>query len=122
MEAMEFKRVVTLCRDGRLRKYYIINDGNYLVNRNAYSNAVSRIGKIPSDVVDVMIVNYLWLSTFGKLQMLSKCRYFHRVDDSSFYKRTEGESKKRLIDLFNRFEAGQACESDYLDGLKRGNF
>ena len=71
-EEIDFQRAVNLCRDGGLRKYYIINDGNYLVNRAAYLKAVGEIGELPSDVVDVMVVNYLWLSRGGSLQMLPR--------------------------------------------------
>jgi glycosyltransferase involved in cell wall biosynthesis len=121
-EAIDFSRAVSLCRDGRLRRYYIINDGNYLVNREAYCKAVLQIGKIPSDVVDVMVVNYLWLSYGGRLKMLPAESYYHRVDPSSFYKRTEDASKERLQDLFRRFESGEAWGNEYLQGLRGGKF
>jgi len=119
-DPIDFRRAVDLCRDGRLRRHYIINDGNYLVKKSGYSQAVSKIGKIPSDVVDVMVVNYLWLSSGGRLQMLPHGKYNHRVDQSSFYKRTEGSSKKRLQELFKRFESGKPFAEDCLESLKRG--
>jgi glycosyltransferase involved in cell wall biosynthesis len=121
-ESIDFSRAVSLCRDGRLRRYYIINDGNYLVNREAYCNTVMQIGKIPSDVVDVMVVNYLWLSSGGRLKMVPAESYYHRVDSSSFYKRTEDASKERLQDLFWRFESGEAWGNEYLQGLRVGKF
>ena len=120
LEAIDFKRAEMLCRDGRLRKFYIINDGNYLVHRKSYSETVSRIGQISSDVVDVMVVNYLWLSLGGKLEMVPRRSYFHRVDASSFYKRTEDDSKRRLQEIFKRFERGERCREDFLVGLRSG--
>jgi hypothetical protein len=90
------------------------------VKRSAYIDAASTIGKIPSDVVDVMVVNYLWLSLGGRLQMLSQGKYNHRVDGSSFYMRTEGPSKKRLHELFKRFESGMMFDKDCLESLRRG--
>jgi glycosyltransferase involved in cell wall biosynthesis len=122
IDTIDFSRAVSLCRDGRLRRHYIINDGNYLVNRGSYCHYVSRIGEIPSDVVDVMVVNYLWLSGGGKLQMLSGKSYNHRVDSTSFYIRTEDFSKKRLLDLFQRFESGETCGDEYLQGLRDQRF
>lgn len=119
-EAITFKRAEMLCKDGRLRKFYIINDGNYLVNRKAYSKIVSQIGEISSDVVDVMVVNYLWLSLGGKLEMLPQSSYYHRVDSSSFYKQTEDDSKRRLLEIFKRFEHGEPCREEFLAGLRSG--
>ena len=120
LEQIDFKRAEKLCRDGRLRKFYIINDGNYLVHRNSYSETVSRIGQISSDVVDVMVVNYLWLSLGGKLEMVPERSYFHRVDASSFYKRTEDDSKRRLLEIFKRFESGECCGEKFLEDLRSG--
>jgi len=120
LEQIDFKRAEMLCRDGRLRKFYIINDGNYLVHRKSYSETVSRIGQISSDVVDVMVVNYLWLSLGGKLEMVPGRSYFHRVDASSFYKRTEDDSKRRLLEIFKRFESGECCGEKFLEDLRSG--
>ena len=119
-EAINFERAEMLCRDGRLRKFYIINDGNYLVNRKAYTKIVSQIGEISSDVVDVMVVNYLWLSLGGKLEILPQSSYYHRVDASSFYKRTEDDSKQRLLEIFKRLEQGERCGEDFFLGLRSG--
>jgi glycosyltransferase involved in cell wall biosynthesis len=119
-EAINFERAEMLCRDGRLRRFYIINDGNYLVHRKAYSETVTRIGQISSDVVDVMVVNYLWLSLGGKLEMVPERSYFHRVDASSFYKRTEDDSKRRLLEIFKRFESGECCGEEFLEDLRSG--
>ena len=120
LEQIDFKRAEMLCRDGRLRKFYIINDGNYLVHRKSYSENVLRIGQISSDVVDVMVVNYLWLSLGGKLEMVPGRSYFHRVDASSFYKRTEDDSKRRLLEIFKRFESGECCGEKFLEDLRSG--
>jgi glycosyltransferase involved in cell wall biosynthesis len=120
LEQIDFKRAEMLCRDGRLRKFYIINDGNYMVHRKSYSKNVLRIGQISSDVVDVMVVNYLWLSLGGKLEMVPERSYFHRVDASSFYKRTEDDSKRRLLEIFKRFESGECCGEKFLEDLRSG--
>ena len=122
LNPIDFQRAVKLCRDGRLRKFYIINDGNYLVNRIAYQKAVEKIGELPSDVVDVMIVNYLWLSQGGSLQILPRKSYYHRVDASSFYKTTEDDSKHRLLEIFNRFQDGRTWSPDFLENLRQNCF
>jgi glycosyltransferase involved in cell wall biosynthesis len=120
MDQIDFKKAAMLCRDGKLRRFYIINDGNYLVHRKTYSETVTRIGQISSDVVDVMVVNYLWLSLGGKLEMLPSRSYYHRVDASSFYKRTEDDSKRRLLEIFKRFESGECCGAEFLEDLRSG--
>jgi hypothetical protein len=88
--------------------------------REEPSETVSRIGQISSDVVDVMVVNYLWLSLGGKLEMVPRRSYFHRVDASSFYKRTEDDSKRRLLEIFKRFESGECCGEEFLEDLRSG--
>ncbi len=66
-----------------------------------------------SDVADVMMANYLWLSAGGKLQVLDKGAYHHRVDPSSFYLRTATASRARVMELFDRFAAGQRWDEAY---------
>jgi hypothetical protein len=67
-----------------------------------------------------MLVNYKWLSDGGSLQLLDKVSYFHRVDGSSFWSRTVEVSKKRVQEIFKRFEHGERCREDFLAGLRSG--
>jgi len=42
------------------------------------------------------------------------------VDASSFYKRTEDDSKRRLLEIFKRFESGECCGEEFLEDLRSG--
>lgn len=114
---INFCRAVELCRDGRLRSIYIINDGNYFVHRQRYREVVASIGKLPSDVVDVMIVNYLWLSLGGRLEILPGTSYMHRVDGKGFYSTTESDSRRRLTKIFARFDLGEKWNESFQRAL-----
>jgi glycosyltransferase involved in cell wall biosynthesis len=108
-----FDMAADLTVSGALRRIYIINDGNYLVHRDSYVRSVRRMGQIASDVADVMVVNYHWLSQGGCLRILPGTSYFHRVDASSFWCRTEEESRRRVAELFTRFEAGRRWDGEF---------
>ena len=103
---IDFEEACSLTRAGVLRRVYIINDGNYLVPRKEYIRCVSNIGSIKSDVADVMLVNYRWLSEGNKIAVLPRAAYMHRVEDGSFWKRTENESRERVMELFGRLSDG----------------
>jgi len=103
-QAMDFDTAAELTATKVLRRVYIINDGNYLVHRDSYVRSVTAIGKVASDVADVMLVNYHWLSQGGLLQILPGTTYYHRVHKGSFWNLTQDESRKRVVDLFARFE------------------
>jgi hypothetical protein len=107
---MDFESACEWTRSGLLKRVYIFNDGNYLVNRKSYTEAVGGMGMITSDVADVMVVNYQWLSKGGSLEVLPGVPYFHRVDASSFWNRTAEESKKRVTEIYSFLEAERRME------------
>ena len=104
---MDFDTACEWTRSEALKRVYIFNDGNYLVNRKAYIEALGSMGQIANDVADVMVVNYHWLSRGGYLEVLLGGSYFHRVDASSFWNRTAEESKRRVIEVYFQLEAGR---------------
>ncbi len=110
---LDFQKACALTGSGDLRRYYIINDGNYLVHRDSYIRSVKALGVVASDVADVMLVNYHWLAQGGYLQILPGTSYFHRVDASSFWCRTEEESRRRVSEIFARFEAGNRWDEEF---------
>jgi len=110
---LDFDAAAALTVSGILRRVYIINDGNYLVHRESYVRAVSAIGNIASDVADVMLVNYHWLSQGGNLEVLPATSYYHRIHEGSFWNQTQEESRKRVLDLFSRFERGQKWDGEF---------
>jgi len=108
-----FEKAAELTVSGALRRIYIINDGNYLVHREAYAHSVSAIGRVASDVADVMLVNYHWLSQGGVLEVLPATSYYHRVHKGSFWNLTQDESRKRVVELFARFERGLKWDDEF---------
>ena len=108
-----FDMAADLTVSGSLRRIYIINDGNYLVHRDSYVRSVRQMGPIASDVADVMVVNYHWLSQGRYLRVLPGTSYYHRVDASSFWCRTEEESRRRVAGIFSRFEAGIRWDEEF---------
>lgn len=108
---INFEKACESTRSGLLKRVFIFNDGNYLVNRRAYMNSVKGIGRIASDVADVMVVNYNWLSGGGSLQVLPGVSYFHRVDASSFWNRTAEESKQRVLEVYGLLTANRRMEA-----------
>jgi len=114
-----FDMAADLTVSGALRRIYIINDGNYLVHRDSYIRSVSAIGTVDSDVADVMLVNYHWLSQGGLLEVLPAASYFHRVHKGSFWNLTQDESRKRVAELFSRFERGLRWDEKFGRSLNR---
>jgi glycosyltransferase involved in cell wall biosynthesis len=117
---IDFSKASELLRNGILKRTYLLNDGNYLVNSKRYSEVVSLIGHLSSDVVDVLVVNYLWLSKGGKLEVIPRTKYMHRVDPSSFWSQTAEASKKRLLEIYARMEGAVPWDEDFLHKLKSG--
>ena len=117
-QAIDFEAAAELTATKVLRRVYIINDGNYLVHRESYVRSVSAIGSIASDVADVMLANYHWLSQGGLLQILPGTTYYHRVHKGSFWNLTQGESRKRVGDLFARFEKRLKWDEDLVYSLR----
>lgn len=97
---LDFETCCNLTRDGLLRRCFIINDGNYLVHRETYLRQLAPLRDLKSDVADVMVANYLWLSQGGMLEVLKSGAYHHRIDASSFWMRTADESRDRVIKIF----------------------
>jgi len=115
--ALDFDDACRLTREGTLRRVFIINDGNYLVSRDAYLQNVNAIGKLASDVADVMVVNYKCLSAGMNLKILPGTAYYHRVHPSSFWMQTQDESKKRVLQIFSRLDRELRWDSDFLNQL-----
>ena len=115
---MDFEQAVRGVRSGLLRKAYMINDGNYLVPRTRYVATATRLGTLRSDVADVMLFNYLWLTEGGTIELLPSTAYFHRVDATSFWMRTQEASRQRVIEIFARIESGLPCDSNFLRTLQ----
>ena len=113
-----FEEAADLTESGTLRRVYIINDGNYLVHRKSYIDSVSSVGRVASDVADVMLVNYQWLSQGGYLEVLPDSYYYHRVHKNSFWNLTQDESRKRVVDLFSRFERRLKWDHKFAGTLK----
>lgn len=108
---IDFVRSCEWTRSGLLKRVFIFNDGNYLVNRRAYMDSVNGIGQIASDVADVMVVNYNWMSNGGGVLVLPGISYFHRVDASSFWNRTAEESKRRVMEVYGLLAANRRMEA-----------
>jgi glycosyltransferase involved in cell wall biosynthesis len=104
---IDFEKSCEWTRSGLLKRVFIFNDGNYLVHRKAYMDSVNCIGQIDSDVADVMVVNYNWISNGGGLAVLPDGSYFHRVDASSFWNRTAVQSKRRVMEVYSFLESGK---------------
>lgn len=114
---LDFEACVSLTRNGDLRRVFIINDGNYLVCRETYLKALGCLRDLRSDVADVFVANYLWLSQGGRLEVLSHGTYHHRIDASSFWIRTAEESRQRVLTLFSRLENGVKWDGCFEKGL-----
>lgn len=108
---INFDKACEWTRTGILKRVYIFNDGNYLVNRRAYMENAVNLGRVASDVADVMVVNYRWLSEGGSLSVLPNASYFHRVDASSFWNRTAEESKRRVSEVYSLLEVDRRMEA-----------
>jgi len=46
------------------------------------------------------------LSDGGRLRVLERGAYHHRIDASSFWMRTADESRERVLQIFSLFEQG----------------
>lgn len=104
-------------RTGLLRRRYLMNDGNYLVPGRRYADLAEGLGATGKDGADVMLVNYRWLSSGGALQVLSGTSYLHRLDPDSLYKKTQTESRGRILEMSNRMEKGLSCDDRFLAGF-----
>jgi len=115
---IDFEAACDLSRTGLLRRVYIINDGNYFLNRASYLETLATLRDIRHDVADVMVVNYLWLSQGKKLHMMPGAVYCHRLSASSFWSRTASSSRDRVLALFARFDKGLRWDDEVAAALQ----
>lgn len=118
--SLDFAMACETARSGLLKKAYMINDGNYLVPRARYVESAGRFAGLRSDVADVMLFNYLWLTEGGRLELLPGTSYYHRVDSTSFWMQTKDASRARVLELFARMEAGLPFDEAYRVSLATG--
>jgi len=118
---IDFGAAADLTASKVLRRVYIMNDGNYLVHRESFIESVAPAGNVLSEAADVMVVNYRWLSRGGSLRVLPSTSYCHRVDASSFWKRTQGESRKLVLEMLLRFENKARWDTSFDNSLKRAS-
>jgi len=118
--SLDFTTACETARSGLLKKAYMINDGNYLVPRERYVRSAGRFAGLRSDVADVMLFNYLWLTEGGRLELIPGTSYFHRVDATSFWMQTKDASRARVLELFARMEGDLTCDEAYLTSLMSG--
>lgn len=116
--SIDFEAACDLSRTGVLRRVYIINDGNYFLNRESYLETLARLSDIRNDVADVMVVNYLWLSEGKKLEIMPHATYCHRLSESSFWSRTASSSRDRVLALFARFDQGLRWDEEVARDLQ----
>jgi glycosyltransferase involved in cell wall biosynthesis len=112
-QVLDFAQCCKLTKCGIMRRVFIINDGNYLVHREKYGRVLEPLRGLKSDVADVFLANYRWLSADGRLKVLSNGTYHHRIDATSFWMRTADESRQRVVELFSRLEAEKKWDSEF---------
>lgn len=110
---MDFELVYQLTQSGVLKRSSFLNDGNYFFNKEAYRAHFLKLNQMKSDVADVMVANYYWLSHKKTLAVLKGASYLHRIDASSFWVRTSQESKARVIEIFKRLENNLRWDDDF---------
>lgn len=114
---LDFETCAALTRSGILRRVYVINDGNFLLHRRTFLGAMAAVRDLRRDVADVMVTNFLWLSLDGRLNVVPFSPYYHRIDGSSFWHRTQQASRWRVLRLFERFEKGERWDERLLHDL-----
>lgn len=115
---IDFNRCCQWVSSGVLRRSSLINDGNYLVPRKHYGDAVESLGSPGKDGADVMLVNYRWLTSGGSLQVTTRSVYLHRLGNESLYRATQSESRGRILEMFRRLDQALPCSSDFIAGLQ----
>ncbi len=116
---MDFESACEWTRSGLLKRVYIFNDGNYLVNKMAYMASANQIGVIENDEADVALLNYSHLSNGGSLQIISKTSYFHRVHQQSRWLKNPLNSKKRISEIYMQLNKSKKFGSDFLGKIKK---
>lgn len=110
---LTFDRCVELSRQRVLHRVFLMNDGNYFFNRDAYLETLRPLGGVRNDVADVIVANYLWLSAGKRLQVLEGAAYCHRIDPSSFWMRTKDDSRVRLMSIYERLDQNLRWDEDF---------
>lgn len=80
------------------------NDGNYIVPRESFVQALTPWLKTSVAAVDVLFANYVWFSRGGRLSFLQGTHYIHRVHDRSFWKRERHTSQEATRWIRNRLK------------------
>lgn len=114
---LDFAACSDAMRTGLLRRRYLMNDGNYLVPRSGYADAAHSLKRTAKDGADVMLVNYRWLTGGGALRVIPGTAYLHRLDPGSLYKKTQTESRARILLMSDRLERGVPCDDEFAEGL-----
>jgi glycosyltransferase involved in cell wall biosynthesis len=117
--SIDFERACESTRSGLLKKIFIFNDGNYLVNKVAYMASANQIGVIENDEADVALLNYSHLSNGGSLKIISKTSYFHRVHQQSRWLKNPLNSKKRISEIYTQLNKSKKFGSDFLAKIKK---
>jgi len=71
----------------------LLNTGNYFVHRETYTRRLANHLSYQLPAADVFAANYLWMRSGGKLQIVPRLRYRHRVHDDSNFS-TTGRSNR----------------------------
>lgn len=120
-EPIDFPAACRMTADGRLRRFYLINDGNCLVNRQTYLEASGKLGDPVADQADAMLVNYELLSMGGALQLLRETTYYHRVEAGSRWIGNAAASKTRALAIFDRLVSNRRSDEVFRDSLRKGS-
>ena len=118
---LDFAAMAGLAKDGVLGRTYILNDGNYLVNRQFYLECSRDLLGVSSDVADVILFNYRALSKGGALCVLPGTSYLHRIGPDGFYLSTKDASRQRVLEITRRIAQGSPFDDEFLLSLLRGN-
>ncbi|MBD2208368.1 glycosyltransferase family 2 protein [Calothrix sp. FACHB-156] len=94
-----------------------INDGNFLLNKNKYLQALLPYKAFIPFGACSLFTNYIWLSSGNKLKIMPNSAYYHRVQSDSIWMNTKDESLKKS-DLFgDMLINGIKADQDYLSKL-----
>lgn len=116
-ERIDFKKMCQLVGNKSNRQSLPLNDGNFLFHRTSYLQQLQGLKQIEYGAADVMLVNYVWLSQGGSMQILNQASYLHRLHETSFWKRTAHDSRKYVRVIFDRLEKELSWQNKNVDGL-----
>lgn len=118
-KTLDFEALCSLTISGVLRRIFIINDGNYLVNRDSYLKNINSIGRLSADYADVMLANYKCISEGMSLKILPGTAYYHRMHSASRWMQAPEKSRNRVMKIFSRLENNQRWDNEFLSELRR---